>query len=289
MKNWPIDTFEHLAEALREQGESPEQAREMARVFLSLQEWQVPLPSPVEKARLVNRLMAFVPVVSPVRRALRKRHSDPWSEFSLLLKLMSAQVSLLRPAFWLTSAVIVLLGGLFLLNQANLSRSFVLQMVAPLLSYLGAATVFRGIGLNLLEIELACLPSPRQLTFARLVIVLGYDIGLGLILSLALWTQGGGGLLMLTLHWLAPLLLVFGLTLFLSLRMQINQAAAISYIGWLALLLFSTVWKQSSVTLIVTDTFTALAEVALSLVGLLLLSAALSSIPTAVSGLFPRR
>ena len=72
----------------------------------------------------------------------------------------------------------------------------------------------------MLEFELASPPSPRQLTLARrLVVVLSYDLALGLLLSLLLWPRSGAGFWLLTLHWLAPLLLGVGLTLLLSLAL----------------------------------------------------------------------
>ena len=121
--------------------------------------------------------------------------------------------------------MIVFLGLSACAKRSQLGRAIALQIIGPLLSYLAAASVFRGIGLNVLEFELACPPSPRQLTVARLIIVLGYDIVLGLVASLILSLQGNEEIMALTLHWVAPLFLVFGLTLLLSLRIPIQHAA----------------------------------------------------------------
>ena len=46
MKNWPVKPSEHLAEFLCEQGERPEDARELARALRNLDQWQAPLPHP---------------------------------------------------------------------------------------------------------------------------------------------------------------------------------------------------------------------------------------------------
>jgi hypothetical protein len=73
------------------------------------------------------------------------------------------------------------------------------------------------------------------------VIVLGYDIGLSLALSVLLWAAGTGQVLALTLSWLMPLLLVAGLALLLSLRLSVQTAASLAYGSWLAFLAISTI------------------------------------------------
>lgn len=93
----------------------------------------------------------------------------------------------------------------------------------------------------MLGLELVCLPSPLQLTIARLMVVLGYDVGLSLALSLLLWAGGSGQMLTLTLAWFMPLLLVAGLALLLSLRLSIQDAASLAYGSWLAFLALSAV------------------------------------------------
>jgi hypothetical protein len=90
-------------------------------------------------------------------------------------------------------------------------------------------------------LELVCLPSPLQLAIARLMIVLGYDVGLSLALSLLLWAGGSGQVLELTLTWFMPLLLVAGLALLLTLRFSVQAAASLAYGSWLAFLAISAV------------------------------------------------
>src|SRR5437660_1443980 len=83
-------------------------------------------------------------------------------------------------------------------------------------------------------------PADTRRLLARLVIVLGYDVGLGLVLSLLLWAGGTGQVLALTLAWLMPLLLVAGLALLLSLRLSVQAAASLAYGSWLAVLAIGT-------------------------------------------------
>src|SRR5207244_13163963 len=134
-----------------------------------------------------------------------------------LLATARAQVSLFGLAFWLVSALVTLLGAAVVLSNVLPNQEVVLRASGPLLAYLGTIAAFRGRGARVLELELVCLPSLLQLAVARLVIVLGYDVALGLALSLVFWAGGTGQVLELTLSWLMPLLLVAGLALLLSL------------------------------------------------------------------------
>jgi len=152
-----------------------------------------------------------------------------------------------------------------------------------LLSYLGTASAFRGAALGTLEFELACPPSVRQLTLARLVLIIGYDTALTLAGSGLLWLWSGDAPLALTLQWLAPLLLVAGLTLVLSLRLAVAKAAAVTYVAWLIFL--TPRWLQGGVGGAVPPT--ASMDVLLGAAGLALLVAAVFATPAASVRLLP--
>ena len=236
--SWPFERPEQLADALREQGASPEECADLLPAVRRLSEWQAPQPEPADTRRLLARLATELPAPSPVRQAIRE-HRQRTGIFWLLAT-ARAQVSLFGPAFWLVSALVTLVGAVVVLSKVLPDQELVLRASGPLLAYLGTIVAFRGPGLRVLELELVCLPSPLQLALARLVIVLGYDVGLGLALSLALWASGTGQVLALTLAWLMPLFLVAGLALLLSLRLSVQAAASLAYGSWLAVLAIGT-------------------------------------------------
>src|SRR5713101_265999 len=235
--SWPFERPEDLTDALREQGASPEECADLLPALRRLSEWQAPQPEPADTRRLLARLTSALPAFSPVRQAI---HEHRQHRVAFLLATARAQVSLFGLDFWLVSAHITLLGAAVVLSNVLLNHELVLRASGPLLAYLGTIVAFRGRGARVLELELACLPSPLQLAMARLAIVLGYDGGLGLALSLALWAGGAGQVLALTLSWLMPLLLVAGLALLLSLRLSVQVAASLAYGSWLAVLAIST-------------------------------------------------
>ncbi|SRR5579883_631141 len=284
--SWPLDSADHLADALREQGETPEEAADLASALLSLTTWQAPQPTAADTGRLLARLMPALPSLSPVRQAIRARRMSQRGRLAALLETARTQVSIFHPAFWLLSAAVMLAGAAAMLSSASVDQSLLLRAIGPFLAYLGTTTAFRGVNLRVLEFELACPASPVQLALARLVIVLGYDFGLGLALSLALWAQDKASFLMLTLYWLMPLLLVAGLALLLSLRLPVQTAAAISYGGWLALLMLDSTGALVGHSLFIL--LSVQGEMVISLLGLALLVIALLRIHAATHCLLPR-
>ncbi len=162
---------------------------------------------------------------------------------------------------------------------------FFLQALGPLLAFLGISSAFRGAGLRTLESELACPPSPLQLVVARLVVVLGYDVGLGLCLAAGLWRLGDASFWAVTLHWLMPLLLVAGLALLLSLRVSSGLAAGLAYAGWLGALALAATVAQTDTRISYSVPLTL--EIALGAAGCLLLAVAVARFPAALPRLLP--
>src|ERR1700694_2919363 len=242
---WPLDSSEHMLEVLGEQGMMAEEATELAPLLLRLAQWQAPIPSSADTQQLLSSLQRFMPRVSPVRQAVQVRWTRPRSAFVNTLALVRAQVSILHVSFWMASLVITLLGAVVVFGSVAAAHDVLLRAFGPLLAYLSTVSAFRAADLQVLEFELVCPPSLLQLTIARLVIVLSYDVGLGLLLSLFFWIGKSGGVLNLTLSWLMPLLLVAGLALLLSLWMKVRAVALLAYSGWLAALMVSVAGRAA--------------------------------------------
>ena len=227
-----------LRERLRELDATPAEIAAWTPLVRRLAEWPERHITQASQRHLLSVLEQAMPLHSAVRQAIREQKPR---RVTTLLAIARAQVSLFGLGFWLVSALITLIGAVVVLRISNMGLdqawvlpALVLRISGPLLSYLGTIVAFRGRGTRVLELELVCLSSPLQLALARLVIVLGYDVGLGLALSLVFWAGGSGQVLALTLSWLMPLLLVAGLALLLSLRLSIRIAASLAYGSWLA-------------------------------------------------------
>jgi hypothetical protein len=275
--------LEYIEKALREQDLPEGEAQELVPVLVRLAEWQTPPPTPDDTRRLVKSLSFHLPRISPVRQALLNQRTQPYSRLFWLLLVARQQVGILRLSFWLLSALVTCLGTLLILNSGTeINQVVLLRISGPLLAYLAAVSVFRGVDQRVLEFELACPPSLLQLTLARLVVILGYDIGLGLLLSATLTAWSGESFLAITLHWMMPLLLVMGLALLLSLRLSTFLAASIAYGGWLGILGVSSFAEKIGLRSINLNTNS---ELALGAAGLALLALALLYLKKALPAL----
>jgi hypothetical protein len=278
----PLEQPEQLADVLREQGVAPDELDALLPTVCRLSEWQVPPPSSAEAQRLLASLRTALPTPSPVRQAIREHQRLQRNRLFWLLALARTQVSLFGMAFWLVSALVTFAGMVAVLGNVPDNQALLLSASGPLLAYLGTIIAFRGTQRHALECELVCLPSPVQLALARLVIVLGYDLGLGLAFSLVVRAGGTASVLSLTLSWFMPLLLVAGAALLLSLRLAMQQAAAMAYGGWLAILAIVTIGPLQAPLL------TPHSELLLGGLGLVLLAIALLRLHTDMHHLLPR-
>ncbi|HEY7127512.1 MAG TPA: hypothetical protein VH540_26530 [Ktedonobacterales bacterium] len=232
---------------------------------------------------MIARLATVLSATSPVRQVIRDERQSQHSSLAWLLATARAQVSLFGLAFWLVSALVTLVGaGVVLGHVLPDQDKALLRAIGPFLAYLGTVVAFRGIGMQVLELELVCLPSLLQLALARLVIVLGYDLGLGFAFGLALWASGTAQVLALLLSWFMPLLLVARLALLLSLRLSAQAAASLAYGSWLAVLSLDTLSPLQVLPL------TPLSEALLGGLGLALLAIALLCLHTGMYRLLPR-
>jgi hypothetical protein len=280
---WPLEEPEHLAEALREQGATPEEVVDLLPMVRRFAEWQAPARSRTDTQLLLARLVRALPAPSPVREAIQANRRREGTGLRWLLATARTQVRLFGLAFWLVSALVTIVGAVAVSSMSNQlsTQVLVLRACGPFLAYLGTSIAFRGTRERVIELELVCPPSPLQLAIARLVLVLGYNVGLGLALSLALWVGGAGQILALTLSWFMPLLLVAGLALLLSLYVSSQVAAALAYGSWLTVLVFNA---TSSLQLL---PLTLLPQTLLGGIGVALLCIALLRLHTDLSRLLP--
>jgi len=291
----PFDFEAQLREALREQGGAPEELPGMFAALRRLDEWPAPQPSPADTRRLLAQLAPALPSSSPVRQAIRDRQQRPIGSIIGLLVTARTQVRLFGLSFWLVSALITVVGAIAAIGMAGstpdaqrfAAQAVVLRASGPLLAYLGAVIAFRGTGAHALECELVCLPSPWQLALARLVIVLGYDITLGLALCLSLVAGGARDALTLMVSWFMPLLLVAGLALLLSLRLSMPTAASVAYGTWLAVLALDVIAKIQRMQTIPLLALTPPSEVLLGGLGVALLAVALLRLRADLPHLLP--
>ncbi len=209
------------------------------RLADALDAWKVDL-EPGENALVVARLKRIADEMSPAARAARQDRDRPTAALAALLALVSTQIRLVGPEFWLASLGLAALGATILVLVPNLPLSIAMWLLAPLLALLGVRTLFRGSSARVVELELACPPSPIRLAVVRLFIVLSYDTAMLLGVSGVLAVVGNTTpTIQLVGHWLGPLLLVAGAELMAGLRLRWRYSSGLAYLVWIG---FVAVW-----------------------------------------------
>jgi hypothetical protein len=257
---------ERLARALAEQEVVGEEAADLLPDVQRLVAWAPAAPRPEETRRLLAALSPHVPA---------RPRADVRVELERLVGLALGQATVLRLGFWAGSLAVMLVGVALLLVAPNLSRGLVFLLAGPLLAYVGTAAGFRGESLRVLEVEFACPVTPRQLTIARLLVIVGYQAAVGMALTAVLSTAGGTPWAAVTLLWLAPLLVATGATLLASLRVGVVRAGALVYAGWIVVAVTS--WRVG-----VGWVASPAAEAALAALGLALTATAVAVLPAAL-------
>jgi hypothetical protein len=265
------DAAERMARRMRAVGFSAEETTATMPILHALGGFPAPQLGPSDHARLVAALVERGVGVSPVRVAIRRRPAPALAAFGALLR---TQARVFTPVFWVGSAVVAAAGFAALSAGLDAGRGLILYLAGPLLAYLGVHAGFRASRLGMVELEFACPVSARQLVLARLAVILGYDLILGLLLAGGLAASGGQPWLRLAVQWFAPLLLVAGAATLASVWAGFASAAGVAYGIWAAAVI--TMWRLHGGAGI---GLTAPGNIALALTGATLLAAAVVLAP----------
>lgn len=186
--------------------------------------------------QLIESLRPHVP--EPRFRAqMKAERSIAAGHFVTLLSAVRPQVSAVGRTFWLATALLyAVVGAAGWLLTASLSAPGFTAMIMFMLPLFAVATVgfaFRGTRSGYWEAERASPIDPATLALARFTLVTIYAIGLATILTIAVGVfrfQISLGTLMLS--WLAPLLLLASITLFLSVRWNGMTGSLVGFGLW---------------------------------------------------------
>ena len=194
----------------------------------------MPDPGQEDVARLLEALNPYLPVPN----APRPRPPSSW------LHLIRSQFVLFESSFWLSGALVLLL-GLFITTidgQELLPLAFVL--LSPLLSAAGVAYAFRPETRTLGELERLTATTTAELLYARLALVLAFNLLIALLLLFLIWLEGPQVLLWrLVLAWLGPMLALTGLALFTTVRWGSLVSSLLPLVLWGSMVLLG--WREA--------------------------------------------
>jgi hypothetical protein len=186
---------------------------------------------------LAAGLAVRAPAPAPELKQLPARRPQPSFNWQWGFNLLRIQARVVRGEIWPASALIMALGLVVTLVAAD---TLPLVLVAPVIAAVGVAFIYGPTVDPALEIELATPTSPRSVLLARLALVFGYDLVLGLLGSLLLALLATDvSLWPLVMSWLAPMAFLSSLALLLAvLSVDSGLGALVSLVLWVLFHLF---------------------------------------------------
>lgn len=173
---------------------------ELLEVADALEQWRTPESTVAQReqviALLIARRIGFIPFLQK-----RIEHLLNWPPLVVLV----AQRRVVQSEIWLTSAFMILIGGLVTLLQ-NRMDNVALVLIAPIVAAIGIAFLYSTHAESALEIEQTTRIPSVILLLARLTLVFGFDCVLGVIASVMVALSGRGlAFGPLIAAWLAPM------------------------------------------------------------------------------------
>jgi hypothetical protein len=181
-------------------------------VVQQLQQWNAPEVASGKTAQLIDLLANELPAPHE-----SYRHTL-WDSRPVLL--LRSQVRVVQRELWIASALVMGLGilvTLALMSTDTFDGFVPFVLLAPVVTAVGIACVYGPLNDPALELELATPISPQLIALARVTLVFGFNLVLGLVGSLVLAMFGSGlSLLPLVSSWLAPMAFLSALAFLLS-------------------------------------------------------------------------
>src|SRR5664279_2799989 len=213
-------------------GDDMPDEQELAQVGAFLRRWRAPVPEPAAKARLMQTLLAEMPLTAMRERPLPRRDLG-WAWL-----IVRAQMRLVHPATWAASGLVIALGGLVTLlfyQPEQTGAELPLVVIAPLVAACGVGFLYGLDADPALELQLATPVSPRLILLARLALLFGFNLAITLACSVVLTlAQAQISLAPLIAAWLAPMTFLSALAFLLSVLFFDSLASVlISLLLWI--------------------------------------------------------
>ncbi|NMM61803.1 hypothetical protein HBE96_03690 [Clostridium sp. P21] len=180
---------------------------------------------------LFNNIMEAVELKYEEENVQVETHSKENACISIkkLLFNIRHQSSLLDARFWLASFIILVL-GYFILRYP---QGFTFMLIAPTASVLSTYYLYRGSYYNVFEMEMACKYSLYEITLARTVIILVYNIAFVTVMAVINYTMWHVSMwTFLILTWLSPLLISYCIALYFFYKKGLIHSIIANISAW---------------------------------------------------------
>lgn len=194
-------------------------------VFLKTQ----PLIEPPEN--LFDDIMEAVQIQYEEENIVSKINckKDIYSIIKNLLLNVKHQISLLDKRFWIASFIILFFGYISLKTSGDIT----IILLGPIVSVFSIYYLYRGRWYNVFEMELACKYSMYEVTVARTIVIIAYNIVFATILAIInymMWHTNIWAFLILT--WLSPLLMSYYFTIYFFYKKGIIYSVIANVVTW---------------------------------------------------------
>jgi hypothetical protein len=208
-------------------------------LYRRLSEYDVPEPN---SARLLAKLTPLLPKQAETTPAIKHRGFGDW------LRLAWAQTQLVEMPFWLSSVMLTLVGLVLALSDNSDLIMLWLVLLSPLLAAAGVGYIFRPATHTLWELERLSHVQPFELLYARLALILLWNVTLAGALMLMIWSQHSQIILWrLLLIWFGPMIGLTGLALFCSVRWNTFVGVVMPMIAWAGIVFLG--WRDMVLSL----------------------------------------
>lgn len=237
----PVGSDARISKIREIMAEIGEDDATLAETLERIESFPVPVPGPEKTEALIARLQPLLPGTrdagSPFAVGDARLPQGPLARLHALLR---PQLAVLDLRLLAAGALLALAGAAGLSYLPEGGPAALIQAI-PVFAILTVAYGFRSLAYGVTELEMACPLTPGQLVTARLVVVLAYAVVLSALATAVVAGAGagyGGGYAALALSWLAPLLFLSGLTLYVSLRWGPLAGMTGSLVFWAAQIAF---------------------------------------------------
>ena len=178
-----------------------------------LSDYTVPFPSDYQIEATVKTLKQYVP-------SKQKNYEGYSEKLQILFSRALTEAGLISKTYWLSSVVLFVMGYL-LTSVINNNYYYGVAILAPIPFILGLLEVLKGREQGVLEIELTCKISAREIMLSRLVVIGLYNTFLNTLFSaitslimpeVVLWK--------IMISWIAPFTFISCLALWLAMRVR---------------------------------------------------------------------
>ena len=177
-----------------------------------LSDYTVPFPSDYQIEATVKTLKQYVP-------SKQKTYEGYSDKLQILFSRALIEAGLISKTYWLSSVVLFVMG--YLLTSVINNNYYGVAILAPIPFILGLLEVLKGREQGVLEIELTCKISAREIMLSRLVVIGLYNTFLNMLFSaitsliipeVVLWK--------IMISWIAPFTFISCLALWLAMRVR---------------------------------------------------------------------